>query len=433
MERKLIEAAKNGDVGMLHRLINEHPFALALANGGETPLHMACMGGHVDFVKVVLGLGAEFGQELNQDGLSPLHIASSRGDIEIVKELLKVGSHLCLVKGREKRIPLHCAVSKGRTEVITELLLACQDSITQVTARGETCFHLAVKNTQFEPFKILCEYVVSLQNEDILNHKDQQGNTILHLASSRKQYEVFDLLLDNSFSYKDKLEVNYLNKRGLTPLDCIISQGGDCEIEEMLTLAGATRGAEPSQNLVIAIEDPPNEQGRSRDRPKSATKKLQDYFKYDKIRESPSKARNTLLVIAVLIVTATYQAVLSPPGGVWQDDHWPPDAAKNSTAKQPPRHTAGQSVMGTNNSVAYSLFLFFNSIGFFMSLHMMNFLTHGLPLHFEIRVALFALTATYDTCMIGISPPGLVSVLFIVLSIVMPGVMPQYSADQNTE
>ncbi|KAL8555750.1 hypothetical protein ACS0TY_003529 [Phlomoides rotata] len=110
MDRKLIEAAKNGDVGLLHRLINEHPF-VGLAIGGETPLHMACMGGHVDFVKVVLDLGAEFAQE----GLSPLHIASSRGDIEIVKQVLKVGSHLCLVKGREKKIPLHYAVSKLRS------------------------------------------------------------------------------------------------------------------------------------------------------------------------------------------------------------------------------------------------------------------------------------------------------------------------------
>lgn len=30
--------------------------------------------------------------------------------------------------------------------------------------------------------------------------------------------------------------------------------------------------------------------------------------------------RNALLVVAVLLVTVTYQAVLSPPGGVWQDD-----------------------------------------------------------------------------------------------------------------
>lgn len=248
--------------------------------------------------------------------------------------------------------------------------------------------------------------------------------------------QVIDLLMDKNLGYKGKLEVNSLNKKGLTPLDVLLSEGGDSEIEEMLTLAGAIRVEETNPSLhrreVSISQDPPPErtgQDPQRGRSKSASQRLQDYFKYDKIKETPSKARNTLLVIAVLMVTATYQAVLSPPGGVWQDDFWP-DNAKNSTssggsaAKQPPRHTAGQTVMGTHNMVSYGLFLLFNSVGFFMSLHMMNFLTHGLPLQFELRVALFALTATYDTCMVAIAPSGYVSYFFIVLSIVMPFVMP---------
>jgi hypothetical protein len=35
------------------------------------------------------------------------------------------------------------------------------------------------------------------------------------------------------------------------------------------------------------------------------------------------KKRNALLVVAVLLITVTYQAVLSPPGGLWQDDYKP--------------------------------------------------------------------------------------------------------------
>lgn len=435
MERRLIEATKKGDVEQLHKLIKDDPLLLSTAalGDGETPLHIACIAGHVGFVKEVLILGLEFAGEFNQDGLSPLHIASARGDVEIVKELLKVGSHLCLAKGKERRIPLHSAVAKGRIHVITELLQACSDSIAQVTARGETCFHLAVKNNQYEALKLLCHHVVSFNKEDVLNNKDDRGNTLLHLAASRKQYEVFDLLLGGNSCFKLKLDVNSLNKRGLTPFDILISEGGDCDIEEMLTLAGAS----PRNSLIQVqhqLNSGPEQEQRRRDRdldrPRSASQKLQDYFKYDKIKESPGKARNTLLVITVLIATATYQAVLSPPGGVWQDDFWP-DAAKNTTtttggsssSKQPPRHTAGKSVMSTHNYVAYGLFLLFNSMGFFMSLHMMNFLTLGLPLQFELRVALFALTATYDTCMIAIAPSGKISTFFIVLSVLMPLIM----------
>ncbi|XP_012831463.1 PREDICTED: ankyrin repeat-containing protein At2g01680-like [Erythranthe guttata] len=427
MDKRLIDAAKKGDVEKLRNLIEEDPFLLRSVSlsDEETPLHIACIAGHLDFVKELLTHRPGFAEELSKDGFTPLHVASSCGDVGIVKELLKVGgSRLCLLKGRETRVPLHCTVSKGRVKVITKLLSACLDSIAEVTARGETCFHLAVKNNRFEAFKTLCEYVVSFDKEDLLNKKDERGNTVLHLASSRKQYEFIDLLTDKSFGFKGELEVNSLNEKGLTPLDVLLSQGGDCEIEEILTLNGATRVQETNPFLEIPIENPQGE--RNTCRPKSESKKLQDYFKYDKTKESASKARNTLLVIAVLIATAAYQAVLSPPGGVWQDDFTPGTDAKNSTtaATAGKRHRAGQAVMGTQNQVSYGLFLLFNSIGFFMSLHMMDFLTQGLSMKFELRIALFALVATYDTCMVAITPSGYVSVFFIALSVVMPIVMP---------
>lgn len=189
----LSEAAKEGDVDKLHNLIKHDPFLLrasSLADDETTPLHIACIAGHLDFAKELLRLRPELAKESNQDGLTPLHIASSNADIEIVKEFLKLGSHLCLVKGKEKRIPLHSAVAKGRTEVVRELLLACLYSITLVTARGETCFHLAVKSNRFETFEALCGHVIAFEKEDVLNMKDEQGNTVLHIAAARKQYEV---------------------------------------------------------------------------------------------------------------------------------------------------------------------------------------------------------------------------------------------------
>ncbi|KAK6143038.1 hypothetical protein DH2020_023386 [Rehmannia glutinosa] len=426
MDRNLIEAAKKGDVQKLHNLIKDDIF---LFRAGDNLLHIACIGGHVEFVEEILNLNPEFAEELNQDCFSPLHIASATGDIETVKELLKLGSNdLCLVKGKEKRIPLHYAVIKGRIKVIRELISVCLGSVKEVTARGENCFHLAIKNNQFEAFKVLFEHVVSFDEEFVLKSKDEHGNTILHLATSRKQYEVVDMLLDH---YKAKLEVNSLNKKGLTPLDVLASQGGDFDIEEMLRLAGAVRIQEIHSFPQVATQDPPHNQlGHDQERnqrSKSASKKLQDYFQYDIIKDSPSKARNTLLVIAVLIATATYQAVLSPPGGVWQDDFWPDAKNKttyDSSSKKTSSHIAGQAVLGTRNQVSYSLFLISNSVGFFMSLHMMSFLTHGLPLQFELRVALFALASTYDTCMIAITPSGGISVYFIVLSVLMSIGMP---------
>lgn len=239
-------------------------------------------------------------------------------------------------------------------------------------------------------------------------------------------------MFENNSCFKGVVVVNSLNKKKLTPSDILVSEGGDSDIEEILTLAGATSRATSPSDTHVHDHDRSSSSSALRPEPrrvrlKSASQKLQEYFKYDKARESPSTARNTLLVITVLIVTATYQAVLSPPGGVWEDDYWPDAAAgvKNSSSsiRPMPRHKAGQSVMGSNNYVSYGLFLLFNSIGFFMSLHMMNFLTLGLPLQFELRVALLALTATYDTCMVAIAPAGMLSTFFIVISVMMPFIM----------
>ncbi|KAL3381017.1 hypothetical protein AABB24_001248 [Solanum stoloniferum] len=286
---------------------------------------------------------------------------------------------------------------KGRGHVMKELLVASPDSAEELTARGETCLHLAVKNHQFESFKLLLDNL----KYDLLNKKDIQGNTVLHLAVSTKQYEVVDMLLDENVVSKGTIEVNSLNKKGLTPLEVLLEECGDRDIEEILRASGAL-SAENLQVLVVPVQDQQSSREQTRDDgPRSNVKKLHDFFKYNKTRDCPGKVRDTILVITILIATATYQAGFNPPGGVWQDTYWPDDN-NNSTSYDgivvvPLRHFAGQSVMATSNPVGYGLFLLFNSLGFFVSLNGINFLTDGFPLQLELQVSLFALGITYDT------------------------------------
>ncbi|KAF9668716.1 hypothetical protein SADUNF_Sadunf14G0032400 [Salix dunnii] len=55
---------------------------------------------------------------------------------------------------------------------------------------------------------------------------------------------------------------------------------------------------------------------------KPATKRSASWFKrfqYNESRDSPSDARNVLLVVVALIAAVTFQAGVNPPGGVWQE------------------------------------------------------------------------------------------------------------------
>lgn len=192
MDSRLFDASRTGNVEELMELLRCDPIIVRRVGliDGDSPLHLACMGGHFNFVKELLKLRKELAGEMNQNGFSCLHIAAANGDLHIVKEMLKVDTGLCLVKGRERRIPLHCAIVKGRVDVIKELLSACVESVEVVTSRGETALHLAVKNSQFEALEVLIKHIKMFNKMEVFHKQDELGNSVLHLAVARKQHEV---------------------------------------------------------------------------------------------------------------------------------------------------------------------------------------------------------------------------------------------------
>ncbi|KAL8204440.1 hypothetical protein R6Q57_010063 [Mikania cordata] len=430
MNQRLFQAAWNGDVDHLLKEVEANPtmlHELALL-GGENPLHTACLAGHLYFAATMVKLRPQLSLELNQNGLSPLHIAAACGNEDIVKELLKVDLDLCLTEGIDRKIPLHLAVIKGNVEVVRELLSSHLDSIGCITSQGETSLHLAVKNNQFKALHALIHHLKQINKEDLLNSKDFHGNTVLHLAVTRKQYEVVEILLNGLVISKEKMEVNPLNNSGLTPLDMLLmfqSEAGDREIEEILRQAGARKAGNLQSPPHTQEERPNYHDSRLHEGHRSAAKKLLDYFKYNTLNDSPSKVRNTLLVIVILITAATYQPVLSPPGGFWQDDSIPSMVnnsssftTSNATASKP--HTAGQAIMLTENPIAFGIFLFANSMGFYMSIHMILILTASFPMRMELHILVFALSTIYSTCMSAIAPGSIITYCFIAISVILP-------------
>ena len=219
------------------------------------------------------------------------------------------------------------------------------------------------------------------------------------------------MLLGSGTVSSGSLEVNAINNSGLTALDMVLifpSEAGDREIVEILRSAGATRARDIIHSTIpnnqTSTDNPPTPE-----RCLSNRNNLVEYFKFKKGRDSPSEARSTLLVIAVLVATATFQVGVNPPGGLWQDTNIPDHTNSTSISNA---HFAGQSILATTEPVGFMLFVFFNSVGFSMSLYMIYVLTSEFPLQFELRICLLAMYCTYGTALPCIVPSNLyVSVL----------------------
>ncbi|XP_047309534.1 ankyrin repeat-containing protein BDA1-like [Impatiens glandulifera] len=395
MDRRMFEAAWTGDLTVLKRLAKEDRRILHSPSllGGDNPLHIGCMASHHDFVKELMMLNRNLAYDLNEDGLSPLHIAAAIGDFIVVHELVIINNmvKLCEIEGKDRCIPLHCAVIKGRLDVVNLLIESDPDSIEKATAQGETVFHLAIKNNQFKTLQILLDHLYRLGKLNLLENKDDQGNTILHLATSRKQYEVIRLLIPKHgvSQLVPMVDVNATNENGQsqTPLDVLVlihEMGDDHNnnnyengiaaydkkvwVEDILLRAGARKCANDQslviEGQVIVEADQTDQTGNNENMT------WYDLLKYKKGRDSPGDVRNCLLVIVALITTATYQFMLSPPGGGWQEN-W-----------------------------------------FCSSVYMITLLTFGFPLMIELLVALSGITMTYFVSMFIVMPNDAVSLIF---------------------
>ncbi|KAK2633155.1 hypothetical protein EUGRSUZ_L00439 [Eucalyptus grandis] len=395
-ERRLYEASLAGCAESLAQLLQEDRLILARASVtcfDETPLHVACMLGHVHFAKALLAHKKDLAMELDSQGRTPLHLASANGYVEIVRELLQLDPFACLVHDEDGRTALHLAMMKGRINIVIELVKARPEAAKHRLSHGETALHLGVKHNRLETLKVLVEMVT---DGDLVNAQDDEGNTILHLAAANKQIETVKYLLQRS-----EVDVNTVNRNGFSALDIVEHFPKDfkvIELRELLVHAGALRPVRFSASTthqavvdntnennstvevnIISVAPPPGEAVP----PPSFSGEIWKQ-KEDKHEKWIMEKRNSLMITATVIAAMAYQAGLSPPSGLWNDDQ----KAKNGTIL----YYAGTSIMAANDPEGYLRFWICNTVSFLASLSTILLLMSGLPL--GKKVLMWILTAT---------------------------------------
>ncbi|CAL5443224.1 unnamed protein product [Camellia sinensis] len=297
---RLMAAAKAGKIDGLYECIKDDPHILDGIDKipfVDTPLHIAASAGHAHFAIEMMRLKPSFSKKLNPEGLSSLDVVlRKREDLrrnledlglpnreelsklrkeltQTITQLINFDKELIRVKGRESFTPLHYVAEKGDIDLLAEFLLACPESIMDRTIRDETVLHIAVKNSKLEACKVLLGWLRRSLNLQLLNSKDEKGNTVLHIAVSNSQTEIVKLL------------------------------GG----------AGAfQRSSSPTHDSLAGFLKSPER--RIEKIIKSSL--LLEVFLNPNFFSMTMETRNAILVVAVLVATSTYQAILTPPGGV---------------------------------------------------------------------------------------------------------------------
>ncbi|KFK25781.1 hypothetical protein AALP_AA8G159500 [Arabis alpina] len=314
-ERSLEAAAKSGNIDLLYELIIEDPYVLDKLDQVpfvDTPLHVAAAAGKTEFAMEMMNLKPSFARKLNAHGLTPLHLAVDHDHFCFALEVVKFDPSLIRLKGRQGMTPLLQAVSKKKMNLVSEFFLISPESIVDANVNGENAFHIAVNNKDqsegLKDLKILMGWIQRLCQKDaelietrVINRRDKDGNTALHLAAYENNRKAMKLMLKSSM-----INVNIENKEGLTVLDiAVLHTNGD--MAKMVKKHGGKQRSVSSVNSKTTSDILGSRPSWCE---KRRTRLIRSYSWISEAR------RNALLIVATLIITATYQTALQPPGGL---------------------------------------------------------------------------------------------------------------------
>ncbi|XP_073132002.1 uncharacterized protein [Henckelia pumila] len=347
-ENKLYEAASTDNTAILNLLLEKDPFLLERISytcSNKTPLHVATMKGNLRFVQGILKRNLQLAQVLDSQHSSPLHVASAKGYLDIAKTLLSAAPDVCLSRDSGGKIPLHLSAMNGHAGVLAELVRVCPLAAREKVDGGGNVLHLCVKYDRLE----CLETLVPVLNEEVVNAKDNDGNTIMHMAIRDKQIEIIKYLVETN-----KINLNAKNSQGQTVEDIL-----DETSHEDDTVSDIKKILQPALT-------------KSRGTRTQPVKWL-------------TKKRDSIMVVAILIATMAFQAALSPPGGLWQDE-----LTQDSQGNPVPNpHHAGEAIMSNSNPEFFQNYIRVNTVAFVSSLSIILFLISGLP--FKHRFLLWLL------------------------------------------
>lgn len=188
----LLQAARNGNVGIVCALLSMGADASQLDSTGWSALHsLVTDEGGYSAIKTLLELAPKLLNLPDQDGWNPLMISAQEENAEAVMLLLKEGADPT-VADEKGRVTLHWAASGESKQLVKAVLDAWPEGLNKPDVDGRTPIMIAAENGSEEVVRFLKEQGANLDMKDV------SGNLPIDYARNEEREEIVEILSEGS-------------------------------------------------------------------------------------------------------------------------------------------------------------------------------------------------------------------------------------------
>ncbi|KAK1280862.1 hypothetical protein QJS04_geneDACA019852 [Acorus gramineus] len=320
-ESPLFLAADRGLLESVKRLIECRVELDFKGPNGWTALHAAVFRKNIEIAKELLKCKPELNNKGDDSGNTPLHYAVANNDSKMMEVLLDFDDEapddvqsIAYHGNDDGHTPLHVAAACGYESMVKAIVYRHPGCVTLTDKKGRTVLHLAVQLNRV----VVVEHILKHPEfAGLINDRDCDGNHPLHLACLLNNHSMFHKLMGTN---QYKMDLWPMNKAGRTdlphPWDLTSTVARFLGIYKLLgSLLIKEDGHDGPRLCDLSKELNSERLATTTMKPKANGSNGQSEA------DMLEKLASNLLLVATLIITVTFAAIITMPGGFENDQN----------------------------------------------------------------------------------------------------------------